>query len=251
MTRIIVSGCFGRLGADICRAAAEMKIAAGVDAMPGTAEFPVYTSIKNCTEEADAVICALRPTDDAELLATAEYCEKNRVALVFCTTGQSAEVNAAIENAAKQTAVLRSGNMSLGINLLSGLLAKISPLLHESGFDIEITEKHHNQKIDAPSGTAHLLADSINDSLGGKMRRVYDRSTVHAKRDRDEIGIHALRGGTIVGEHTVTFAGHNEIIEFKHIAQSREVFAVGAIQAAKFLQGKPPGLYSMRDVTEG
>jgi 4-hydroxy-tetrahydrodipicolinate reductase len=138
--------------------------------------------------------------------------------------------------------------MSLGINLLSDLLKRASQLLYDSGFDIEIIEKHHNQKIDSPSGTALLLADSVNDALDGKLRYSYDRSTSHEKRARDEMGIHALRGGTIVGEHSVVFAGYNEVVEFKHIAHSREVFAVGALKAAEFLRGKPAGLYTMQDV---
>lgn len=251
MTRVIMSGCFGRMGGAICGLSAEdasVEIVAGIDAMQGSANFPVYKSIKNCAEKADAIIVCLRPNDEAELLDTLAFSAKNHVPLVLCTTGLSAAVEAALAKAAEDAAVLRSGNMSLGINLLASLLAKVAPLLHDAGFDIEITEKHHNQKLDAPSGTAFLLADAANNALGKKMRYVHDRSGIHEKRGRDEIGIHALRGGTIVGEHTVTFAGHNEVIELKHIAQSREVFAVGAIKAAKFLQGKPTGLYSMQDV---
>ncbi|MCL1845898.1 MAG: 4-hydroxy-tetrahydrodipicolinate reductase [Defluviitaleaceae bacterium] len=268
MTRLIVSGCFGRMGEVVCRLAAEnprmSEVVAGIDleftddsSCSSRTGFPMhlsnfssYESIRFCNDSADAIICFLPPNAEAELLDTLEKSAEKGLPLVFCTTGQSAKVNDAIAKAAKKAAVLRSGNMSLGINLLSGVLAKIAPLLHESGFDIEITEKHHNQKIDAPSGTAFLLADSINNSLGKKMRYVHDRSGAHEKRSRDEIGLHALRGGTIVGEHTVTFAGHNEVIELKHIAQSREVFAVGAIKAAQFLVGKPPGLYTMQDVTD-
>lgn len=250
MTRLILSGCFGRMGTVLCRLAdlgEDIKIVAGIDSVFGTANFPIYTGIKSCIESADAIICFIPPNAEEELLDTAQ----KGLPLVFCTTGHSGEVDAAIEKAAKKAAVLRSGNMSLGINLLSSVLEKISPVLHESGFDIEIIEKHHNQKIDAPSGTALLLADSVNKSLGGKMRYTHDRSTTHEKRTRDEIGIHAFRGGTIVGEHTVTFAGHNELIELTHTAQSREVFAVGAIKAAQFLQGKPPGMYTMQDVING
>ncbi|MCL1877436.1 MAG: 4-hydroxy-tetrahydrodipicolinate reductase [Defluviitaleaceae bacterium] len=255
MIKIIMTGCFGRMGEVVCRLAAEspdMEIAAGIDCVPGSANFPVYTAIKQCTEPADAIICFLPPNAEDELLDTPAFCAENRIPLIFCSTGHSSKVDDAIAMAAKKAAVLRSGNMSLGINLLSSVLAKISPLLHASGFDIEITEKHHNQKIDAPSGTAFLLADSIREAIlesnGGDVRYIHDRSNTHTKRERNEIGIHALRGGTIVGEHTVTFAGHNEIIELKHISHSREVFAVGALKAAKFLQGKPAGLYTMQDV---
>jgi 4-hydroxy-tetrahydrodipicolinate reductase len=140
--------------------------------------------------------------------------------------------------------------MSLGINLLAQLLKRTAKILHESGFDIEITERHHNQKIDAPSGTALLLADAINEPFGGKMRYINDRSKTHDPRERDEIGIHALRGGTIIGEHSVIFAGYNEVIEFKHSSQSREIFAVGALKAAEFLRGKAAGIYSMLDLLD-
>ena len=169
---------------------------------------------------------------------------------MICTTGMSAEVEAAIVKAAEKVAVLRSANMSLGVNLLSALLRRASRLLYDADFDIEITEKHHNQKIDAPSGTALLLADSVNAAMKGKMRYVHDRSQSHKKRDRDELGIHALRGGTIVGEHSVIFAGLDEVVEFTHIAHSRNVFATGALKSAQFLIGKPPGLYSMQDLID-
>ena len=155
-----------------------------------------------------------------------------------------------VEKASKQVAVLKSANMSVGINLILSLVQKAADILFDSGFDIEIIEKHHNQKIDAPSGTAIAIADSINGALGNKMEYIYDRSKTREKRARNEIGMHAVRGGTIVGEHDVIFAGKDEIITLSHTAMSKEIFAVGAVKAAKFLAGKGAGLYSMKDVME-
>ncbi|MCL2224401.1 MAG: 4-hydroxy-tetrahydrodipicolinate reductase [Defluviitaleaceae bacterium] len=254
--KIIVCGCFGRMGEVVCKLAAEnpgTEVVAGVD-LPEFAKakpsFPVYRNINEFTAQADAIINFMPPTAEADMLAVLDYGVKRGIPMVICTTGMPLQVETAITNAAQKAAVLRSGNMSMGINLLANLLKRISPLLHESGFDIEIIEKHHNQKLDAPSGTALLLADSINTAMEEKMQYVNDRSATHAKRTRDEIGFHAIRGGTIVGEHSIVFAGHNEVIELKHSAQSREVFAVGALKAAEFLQKKSHGLYTMQDLME-
>lgn len=252
--KIIVCGCLGRLGAAVCKVAAETadaQVVAGTDIIASdNAAFPVYTEITRCEESADVIICCVPPTAAEEMLAILEFSAARQVPLVICSTGMPPEVEAAIEKAAEKAAVLRSANMSLGINLLSGVLNRVSRLLHGSGFDIEIIEKHHNQKLDAPSGTALLLADSVNSALDGKMDFVNDRSQAHAKRGRDEIGLHALRGGTIVGEHSVVFAGRDEILEFTHIAQSREIFATGALKATEFLRGKPAGIYTMMDVVD-
>jgi 4-hydroxy-tetrahydrodipicolinate reductase len=253
MTKIIMSGCHGRMGTVVCRLAAEnpaTEIVAGIDSIEKSENlpFPVYKTIKDCTEQADAIICFERPTAEAEIFDVFDKTASERIPLVFCTTGLSAAANAAIEKAAESAAILRSANMSLGINLLSNILNRVSKILHDSNFDIEIIEKHHNQKLDAPSGTAILLANSINDALSGEMNFVNDRSKSQAKRERNEIGISAIRGGTIVGEHSAIFAGRDEVLEFTHIAQSREVFAVGAIKAAEFLKGKPAGMYSMQDL---
>ena len=254
MTRIIVCGCFGRMGTVVCRLAAEnpgLEVVAGIEILEaaGGLPYPVYGNINQCVIPADAVINFLPPTAAiADVLAILDYCVAKSVPLVLCTTGISADVEAAVLAASAKVAILRSANMSLGINLLSNMLQRASRLLYDTGFDIEIIEKHHNQKLDAPSGTALLLADAINDTLGGKMRFVNDRSGSHAKRTRDEIGLHALRGGSIVGEHNVIFAGRDEVIEFAHIAQSREVFAVGALKAAEFVRYKAPGLYTMQDL---
>lgn len=168
--------------------------------------------------------------------------------MVLCTTGLSAEQLDKVEEAAKKVAVLKSANMSLGINTLFKVLADVSPLLSAAGFDIEIVEKHHRLKVDAPSGTALALADSINAANGNKFEYKFDRSQVREKRTDNEIGISAVRGGTIVGEHEVIFAGEDEVIELKHTAYSKAVFAKGAIEAAKYLAGKPAGRYTMKEV---
>jgi len=170
------------------------------------------------------------------------------IPLVVCTTGLSAEQTGAMKQTAEKVAVLKSANMSLGINLLQTLLAEAAPKLAAAGFDIEIVEKHHNQKLDAPSGTAIALADSINDAMDGAYEYTYDRSTRREKRREKEIGISAVRGGTIVGDHDVIFAGEDEVITFSHRAYSRAVFGKGAVEAAKYLAGKPAGLYTMHDV---
>jgi len=153
-----------------------------------------------------------------------------------------------VRTASEKVAILQSPNMSLGINLLSNMLSRATKLLYDANFDVEIVEKHHNQKLDAPSGTALMLANTVNQALGGEMRIVNDRSNAHTKRERNEIGLHVLRGGSIVGEHSVVFAGLDEVIEFTHIAQSRDAFAVGALRAAEFIKGKPPGMYTMQDL---
>jgi 4-hydroxy-tetrahydrodipicolinate reductase len=180
--------------------------------------------------------------------ALLDYCEKTKTPVVLCTTGLSEEQLARVEETAKKVAVLKSANMSLGINTLLELLKKAALVFAPAGFDMEIVEKHHNQKLDAPSGTALALADSMNEALDNDYHYVYDRSTERKKRDKNEIGIASVRGGSIVGEHEVIFAGQDEVIEFKHTAYSKAVFAKGAVEAAKFLNGKPAGRYDMADV---
>ena len=179
-----------------------------------------------------------------------DFCGEKGMPVVLCTTGLSEEQLNKMKEASEKTAVLKSANMSLGVNLLLKLLQDASKVLAPAGFDIEIVEKHHNQKVDAPSGTALALADSINEALDNEYVYNYDRSQVRAKRDKKEIGIAAVRGGTIVGEHEVIFAGEDEVIEFKHTAHSKAVFGKGAVEAAKFLKGKPAGLYGMGDVIQ-
>ena len=182
--------------------------------------------------------------------ALLDYCAEKKIPVVLCTTGLSEEQLEKVRETSEKTAVLKSANMSVGINLLLKLLKDAAKVLGNAGYDIELVERHHNQKLDAPSGTALALADSINEALNGEYHYVYDRSQVRQKRDTKEIGISAVRGGTIVGEHEVIFAGTDEVIEFRHSAYSRNVFAKGAVEAAKFLAGKETGMYDMGDVIQ-
>ena len=225
---------------------------AGVDILPpaGGLAYPIYSDINQCHTPADAVICVCPPTATADMEVLLEYCEKRQTPLVLCTTSLPEGILEGITRAAKKVAVFQSANMSLGVNLLADMLSRAAKLLYDAGFDIEIIEKHHNQKLDAPSGTAYLLADAVNTALGGRLQYVHDRSKTAAKRSRNELGLHAIRGGSIVGEHSVIFAGQDEVIEFTHEAGSRDVFAVGAIKAAQFIKGKPPGRYTMQDLID-
>lgn len=249
MIRVIMHGCNGKMGRMITGLVKEddgLEIVAGVDAFTGIPnEYPVFESIDVCEVEADVVIDFSNAGAVDSLL---DYCVRTQTPVVLCTTGLSEEQLARVEDTAKKLAVLKSANMSLGINLLLKLLQNATKVLGPAGYDIEIVEKHHNQKLDAPSGTALALADSINESADNAYTYVYDRSQVRQKRDAKEIGISAVRGGTIVGEHEVLYAGTDEVIEFKHTAYSRGVFGKGAVEAAKFLAGKPAGRYDMSDV---
>lgn len=252
MTRIIMHGCNGRMGQFITHLAekeTDMEIVAGVDVSNHIQnEYPVFSSIADCDVEADVVIdFASAKAVDALL----DYCVAKKLPCVLCTTGLSEEQLKKVKEASGETAVLKSANMSMGINLLLKLLREAAPVLAAAGFDIEIVEKHHNQKLDAPSGTAVALADAVNGALDNAYEYVYDRSARREVRPQKEIGISAVRGGTIVGDHDVIFAGTDEVITFSHRAYSREVFAKGALLAAKFLAGKPAGYYDMSDVIEG
>jgi 4-hydroxy-tetrahydrodipicolinate reductase len=244
-------GCNGKMGqmiAGIVREDEEIELVAGVDPFTGVENpFPVFSRIEDCDVEADVVIDFAAAAAVDSLLA---YCAEKKIPCVLCTTGLSAEQLARVEEAAGKTAILKSANMSLGVNLLLKMLKEAAAVLAPAGYDIEILEKHHNQKVDAPSGTALALADSINEELGGDYEYVYDRSSRRQKRPEKEIGISAIRGGNIVGEHDVIFAGTDEVITFSHGAYSRAVFAKGAVQAAKFLAGKPAGRYDMSAVIE-
>ena len=177
-----------------------------------------------------------------------DYCRERNLPLVLCTTGLTPETIAKVKETSASVAILRSANMSVGINLLMKAVAEAAKLLAPKGYDMEIVERHHHRKLDAPSGTAVSLAESMNEALGNEYHFVYDRSQRHEKRDPKEIGISAVRGGNIVGEHEIIFAGQDEVIEFKHTAYSRAIFAKGALEAAKYLAGKPAGLYDMSDV---
>lgn len=249
MIRAIMHGCNGKMGqviTGLVKTDENIEIVAGVDTYMGISNsYPVFEDIESCDVEADVVIDFSNAKAADKLL---EYCKEKRVPVVLCTTGLSEEQLLKVEKASEKTAVLRSANMSLGINLLMKLLKEASKILAPAGFDIELVERHHNQKIDAPSGTALALADSINESMGNAYTYVYDRSQVRQKRDKKEIGISAVRGGTIVGGHEVIYAGPDEVIEFKHTAYSKAVFGKGAVEAAKFLAGKPAGLYDMSDI---
>lgn len=248
MTRILLCGCNGKMGRVIAACVKERedcKIVAGIDIHTDPfGDFPVYASPSEVQEEADVVIDFSHPALLSPLL---QFGLEHKLPLVLCTTGYNHDQVNALKQASHKIPVFYSGNMSLGINLLIGLSKKAAQVLGED-FDIEIIEKHHNQKIDAPSGTALMIADAISSVEDRQMTYMYDRHSQRKKRDPNEIGIHSVRGGTIVGEHEVIFAGTDEVIEFKHTAYSRGVFAKGAVEAGKFLAGKEAGMYDMGDV---
>lgn len=251
MVKMIMHGCNGAMGKTITNLAKDMDgiaIVAGIDLNPesGTA-YPQFASLEECGVEADVVVDFASAKAVDHLL---DYCGEKQMPLVLCTTGLSEEQIAKVHETAAKTAVLRSANMSLGINTLLKLLKDAAKVLAAAGFDVEIVEKHHNQKLDAPSGTALALADSINDAMDGQYHYKYDRSTERVKRDQKEIGISAVRGGSIVGEHEVIFAGRDEVVTFTHTAYSKAIFAKGALEAAVFLAEKGPGLYDMADVID-
>ncbi len=248
MIDIILNGCGGKMGRvveSVVNSDENCRIVAGIDTAAASAEYPVFSSASQCTVAADVIIDFSTAAAVSELL---DFSAEKQMPVVLCTTGLSEELNEKVKETSKTAAVLKSANMSVGVNLIISLAQKAAEMLFDSGFDIEILEKHHNQKIDAPSGTALAIADAVNETLDEKMEYVYDRSKTRQKRERKEIGMHAVRGGTIVGEHDVIFAGKDEIVTLSHQAMSKEIFAVGAVKAAKFLAGKPAGLYSMKDV---
>ncbi len=249
MTKVIMHGCNGKMGrtiTEIIAADEGIEIVAGVDAFDeGINSYPVFSSIGLCDIEADAIIDFSNAKAIDGLL---DYCAQRKMPCVLCTTGLSEVQLSRIKEVAKETAMLKSANMSLGVNMLLKLLKEAAGILAPAGFDIEIVEKHHSLKLDAPSGTALALADSINEELGNEYEYVYDRSARREKRPQKEIGISAVRGGTIVGDHDVIFAGTDEVITFSHSAYTKAIFAKGAVQAAKFLAGKPAGLYDMSHV---
>ena len=249
MTKIIMLGCNGRMGqmiTDMVKQDDECTIVAGIDIVDNRDNgYPVYTKLADCDVEADAIIDFTSATDFESRM---DYAVDKQIPIIECSTGLSEEQMDYLKKASEKVAVLKSANMSLGINLLMKLLKEAAVKLAGDGFDVEIVEKHHNQKLDAPSGTALALADSINEAMDDRYEYIYDRSQVRQKRDKKELGISAVRGGTIVGEHEVIFAGTDEVITFKHRAYSRAVFAKGSITAAKYLKGKAAGLYDMSDV---
>jgi len=251
MIKILLSGCNGKMGQVISRLSKQfsnLEIVAGFDINDTQKnEYPVFTSIKDCNVPVDVIIDFSNPAALNDLL---DFALSKKIPLVMATTGHSdVQIKRLIE-ASKIIPVFRSANMSLGVNLLLDLVKKATKVLEEY-FDIEIIEKHHNQKLDAPSGTALMIADAINDVMEQKLEYVYDRHSRRKKRNKNEIGIHAIRGGTIVGEHSVIFAGNDEIIELKHSALSKDIFGIGALKAAAFIYDKTPGLYSMDDLIAG
>lgn len=249
MLKLIISGAGGRMGqavADICQSDDKIQVVAGFDIVEsGKFPAPIYADPLEYTGEAHIVVDFSIPQSLPSLL---HYCTKKNIPLVLCTTGYSPEEEEEIAKASKKIPIFKSGNMSLGINLLADLIKKSVHILGLE-FDIEIIEKHHNKKIDAPSGTAFMLADAAKEALPYEPNYVFDRSDIRHQREKTEIGISVVRGGTIVGEHEVIFAGHDEVIELRHTALSRNVFAYGAVAAAKFLANTSvPGLYNMNHI---
>lgn len=247
MTKIILSGANGKMGRVIQNVVSlrdDCEIVAGVDLNTESTSFPVYTDINEITEKADVIIDFSNPVLLDSLLA---YSKAKKMPLVIATTGYDDNQKAQINDASKESSIFFTYNMSMGINLLANLAKKAVSVLG-SDFDIEIIEKHHNQKIDAPSGTALMLADAICEKIDNDMKYEYDRHSKREKRTKNEIGLHAVRGGTIVGEHDIMFCGRDEIITLSHSARSKEIFAVGAVNAAVYMNGKDAGLYDMAEL---
>lgn len=247
MIKVILNGCSGKMGKMVIEASSQFKdleIVGGIDKFPSDVNFPVFTTTNDVNIYYDVLLDFSRADALNGLLTLTE---KTKKPLVLCSTGYSEEQLALINEKSKSLPLFKSANMSLGINLINSLLKKVAPLLY-GNYDIEIIEKHHNQKVDAPSGTALLLADTIKESLNDEVKYVYGREG-HAKREQNELGIHAIRGGSIVGDHDVIFAGSGEVIELTHKAISREVFAIGALKACQYMSSvSKPGLYNMDDV---
>ncbi|MDD6795731.1 MAG: 4-hydroxy-tetrahydrodipicolinate reductase [Clostridiaceae bacterium] len=247
MIRVILNGCCGKMGKMIVECSKQfpdLEIVAGIDKFPSETGFPIFKSTDDVNIDYDVLLDFSRA--DA-LNGLINLTEKTKKPLVICSTGFSDEDLKLISEKSKTLPLFRSANMSLGINLINSLLKKVAPLLY-GNYDIEIVEKHHNQKVDSPSGTAILLADTIKESLNDETKYVYGRQG-HHKREQNEIGIHAIRGGSIVGDHDVIFAGTGEVIELTHKAISREVFAVGALKACEYMSNvTKAGLYDMNDV---
>ena len=249
MVKIMMHGCNGVMGQVISKIIEETEgavMACGVDRVDdGHNDYPVFTDINACDVEVDAIIdFSAAPAVDGLL----DFAVERQIPVVLCTTGLSDEQLEKVHEASKKTAVLRSANMSLGVNTLFKVLKSMTKLLADAGFDIDIVEKHHRRKLDAPSGTAIALAEAVNEPLNNEYEFVYDRSQRREQRPKKEIGISAVRGGTIVGEHEIIFAGQDEVIELKHTAYSRAIFGKGAVSAALYLAGQEAGMYDMSDV---
>ena len=249
MVKVILHGCNGKMGRVITELAKKddkVQIVAGIDPYTGVEnEYPVFADPAHCDVKADVVVDF---SSAAAVNGLLDYCEAKRLPVVLCSTGLSEEQLEKVHAVSEKIAVLKSANMSVGINLLLKLLQNAAKILAPAGYDIELVERHHNQKLDAPSGTALMLADAINEQNDGAYHYVYDRSSVRQKRDPKEIGISAVRGGSIVGDHEVLFCGPDEVITLRHTAYSRSIFANGAVNAAVYLAKKEPGLYDMGDL---
>ncbi len=248
MIKLLLSGANGKMGQAVTRAVDGMDgiaVVAGFDInTEQKSTYPVYDQLDQVVEDIDVIIDFSHPS---MLDALLNYAVARKIPSVICTTGLSTEQISRLEYESKNIPIFFSANMSLGVNLLIDLVCRAAKIL-EDNFDIEIIEKHHNQKLDAPSGTALAIADAIANTVSYPAEYTYDRHSVRKKRDKKEIGLHAIRGGTIVGEHDVIFAGTDEVIEIKHTATSKEVFAVGAVRAAAFLAEQKPGMYAMKDL---
>ncbi len=247
MLNVLLCGSLGKMGAAVKAAVADSDdicIAAEVDARVAEGAENAYQSFDKVKGKYDCIIDFSHPSVTDSMLG---YALSTKTPVVLCTTGLSKDQLDAVDAAGKEIPVFFSANMSLGVNLIVALCKKATEILGDD-FDVEIIEKHHNQKVDAPSGTAVMLADAINEAAGGKYEYVYERASVRKKREKKELGIHSLRGGNIVGEHEVIFAGHDECISIKHSATSKEVFAVGAVNAARFVATKGAGIYNMADM---
>lgn len=249
MKRVILSGCNGNMGKTITqcmRTRDDCTIVAGIDLHTEIeCGFPVFSNVADCNVEADVLVDFSHPAALSSLL---NYAVEKNLPFVIATTGISGDGVEKIKAASEKIPIFFTANMSIGVNLMVELAKKAASILQNKNFDIEIIEKHHNQKIDAPSGTALMLADAISAAVAQKPQYVYDRHSVRKKREPNEIGIHSVRGGTIAGEHEVLFAGEDEILSISHTATSKKVFAVGAINAAMFLTKQTPGLYNMADM---
>lgn len=251
MRKIIINGAGGKMGRVIAQTIEEMdncEVICGFDIKPPSiSAFPVYSDYKEFSGKGDVIIDFSHP---ASLTSILNYAVSSKTPIVVATTGLSVDQRREMKEASKEVPVFFSANMSLGVNLLIDLVCKAAAVL-EDNYDIEIIERHHNQKIDAPSGTALAIADALNEQSEKGYEYIYDRHSQRRKRSQEELGIHAIRGGTIVGDHTVLFAGKDEVIEIKHSAASKEVFATGSIRAALFLCNQKPGMYNMKDLVNG
>ena len=249
MIKVMMHGCNGAMGQVISGIIEESEsavMAAGIDFKDdGHNPYPVFKNLEDCNVDVDVIIDFSSSKATDRLLS---YVAEKQIPLVLCTTGLSEEQLKKVEETSKKTAILRSANMSLGVNVLLKLVNTAAKVLADADFDIDIVEKHHKMKVDAPSGTALALADAVNEALHNEYEYVYDRSQRRIRRPKKEIGISAVRGGTIVGQHDVIFAGQDEVIEFHHTAYSKAIFGKGAVSAAIYLAGKPAGMYDMSDV---